>query len=53
MRLIKSRWLRDTDRAGTAVLNESMAREAFGAIDSIWTSARFPNLSRWLASSAI
>jgi predicted permease len=35
MRLVKGRWLTDDDRNGTVVLNESMAREAFGDVDPI------------------
>jgi putative ABC transport system permease protein len=42
MRLIKGRWLKDTDPAGTAVLNESMVREAFGTIDPIGRQLLIP-----------
>ena len=34
VRLLRGRWLRDSDRKA-ALLNESMAREAFGAIDPV------------------
>jgi putative ABC transport system permease protein len=36
IRLLRGRWLSDTDSSGHAVLlNESMARQAFGAVDPI------------------
>jgi len=35
MRLVKGRWLNHADSAGVVLLNESMARQAFGASDPI------------------
>jgi putative ABC transport system permease protein len=36
IRLLRGRWLRDADSGGKAVLlNESMARQAFGAVDPV------------------
>ena len=42
IRLIKGRWLKDTDPAGTAVLNESMAREAFGSVAPLGRQLSIP-----------
>jgi predicted permease len=42
MRLRKGRWLTESDGAGVVLLNESMAREAFGAIDPIGRSLPVP-----------
>ena len=42
MRLRKGRWLNDSDREGVILLNESMAREAFGSVDPIGRSLPVP-----------
>ncbi|MCW5978038.1 MAG: ABC transporter permease [Bryobacteraceae bacterium] len=41
-RLVKGRWLTDADPAGAVLLNESMARQAFGDADPIGRSLRVP-----------
>ncbi|MGA2147197.1 MAG: ABC transporter permease [Bryobacteraceae bacterium] len=42
MQLLKGRWLSDADQGGVVMLNESMAREAFGAVDPIGRSLSAP-----------
>lgn len=42
MELRKGRWLTDSDKAGVILLNESMAREAFGSSDPISRTLRIP-----------
>ena len=42
MQLLKGRWLSDADKGGVVMLNESMAREAFGAVDPIGRSLSAP-----------
>jgi putative ABC transport system permease protein len=42
MQLREGRWLSDADQGGVVMLNESMAREAFGAVDPIGRSLSAP-----------
>jgi putative ABC transport system permease protein len=42
MRLVKGRWLADTDSAAAVLLNESMVRQAFGAADPLGRSLSIP-----------
>lgn len=42
MQLVKGRWLTDSDTQSTILLNESMAREAFGSVDPIGRSLSVP-----------
>ncbi len=42
MQLRKGRWLTDSDRSDVILLNESMAREAFGSVDPIGRSLSVP-----------
>jgi putative ABC transport system permease protein len=44
VRLLRGRWLRDTESGGdTVLLNESMARQAFGAVDPIGRQISTPD----------
>jgi putative ABC transport system permease protein len=42
MELRKGRWLTDSDKGGVILLNESMAREAFGPTDPIGRTLKIP-----------
>ncbi|MEX2261343.1 MAG: ABC transporter permease [Bryobacteraceae bacterium] len=42
MRLVKGRWLTETDSAASVLLNESMARQAFGSVDPIGRRISIP-----------
>jgi predicted permease len=42
MQLRKGRWLNDSDKEGAVMLNESMAREAFGSVDPVGRSLPVP-----------
>lgn len=42
MQLRAGRWLNETDKQGVILLNESMAREAFGSADPIGRTLRMP-----------
>ena len=42
MQLLKGRWLTDSDPDNVILINESMAREAFGAVDPIGHSLSVP-----------
>jgi predicted permease len=42
MELRKGRWLTDSDKDGVILLNESMAREAFGSSDPIGRTLKIP-----------
>ena len=42
MELRKGRWLKDSDKGGAILLNESMAREAFGSVDPIGRTLKIP-----------
>jgi putative ABC transport system permease protein len=42
MRLLKGRWLTDSESAPTVLLNESMARQAFGAADPVGRPISIP-----------
>ena len=43
MELRKGRWLTDSDKGGAILLNESMAREAFGSADPIGRTLKVPD----------
>ena len=43
MELRKGRWLTDSDKDGAILLNESMAREAFGSADPIGRTLKIPD----------
>ena len=42
MRLVRGRWLTDSDQMGMVLINESMAREAFGTEDPIGKQIKIP-----------
>ena len=42
MEMKKGRWLTDSDKGGAILLNESMAREAFGSADPIGRTLKIP-----------